>query len=34
MSIICQLCHEAKATVHITDTVPEKREQHHDLETT
>ena len=28
MSIICQLCHEAKATVHITDTVPEKREQH------
>ncbi len=28
MSIICQHCHEAKATVHITDTVPEKRERH------
>lgn len=24
----CQNCHEAKATVHITDTVPEKRERH------
>ncbi|MGD2110417.1 MAG: UvrB/UvrC motif-containing protein [Phycisphaerae bacterium] len=28
MSIICQLCHEAKAAVHITDIVPEKRERH------
>lgn len=28
MSIICQHCHDAKATVHITDTVPEKRERH------
>ena len=28
MSIICQHCHQAKATVHITDTVPEKRERH------
>lgn len=26
--MICQNCHEAKATVHITDTVPEKRERH------
>ncbi len=28
MNIICQHCNEAKATVHITDTVPEKRERH------
>ena len=28
MSLECQRCHEAKATVHITDTVPEKRERH------
>ncbi len=28
MSIVCQLCNQAKATVHITDTVPEKRERH------
>ena len=28
MSLPCQRCHEAKATVHITDTVPEKRERH------
>ncbi len=28
MNVICQSCKEAKATVHITDTVPEKRERH------
>ena len=28
MSFICQRCKEAKATVHITDTLPEQREQH------
>lgn len=28
MSSDCQRCHQAKATVHITDTVPEKRERH------
>ncbi len=28
MSLLCQRCNEAKATVHITDTVPEKRERH------
>jgi protein arginine kinase activator len=28
MSLLCQRCHEAKATVHITDTAPEKRERH------
>ena len=28
MEFLCQKCHEAKATVHITDTVPEKRERH------
>lgn len=28
MSLICQRCNQAKATVHITDTIPEQREQH------
>ena len=28
MSLICQRCNQAKATVHITDTLPQKREQH------
>lgn len=28
MSLVCQSCHEAKATVHITDTIPENRERH------
>ena len=28
MSLVCQSCQEAKATVHITDTIPEKRERH------
>jgi len=28
MSLNCQRCQQAKATVHITDTVPEKRERH------
>lgn len=28
MSMLCQRCNEAKATVHITDTMPEKRERH------
>lgn len=28
MDYVCQLCQQAKATVHITDTVPEKRERH------
>jgi protein arginine kinase activator len=26
--MVCQHCNQAKATVHITDTMPEKREQH------
>jgi len=26
--VVCQRCHQAKATVHITDTAPEKRERH------
>lgn len=28
MDFLCQHCNEAKATVHITDTMPEKRERH------
>lgn len=28
MSMVCQRCNQTKATVHITDTVPEKRERH------
>ncbi len=28
MNYVCQHCNEAKATVHITDTLPEKRERH------
>ena len=28
MNNVCQLCHQAKATVHVTDTVPEKKERH------
>lgn len=28
MSLLCERCQENKATVHITDTVPEKRERH------
>ncbi len=28
MSLVCQRCQEARATVHITDTAPEKRERH------
>ena len=28
MNYVCQHCHEAKATVHIMDTAPEKRERH------
>ena len=28
MSFLCQRCEEAKATVHITDTMPHKRERH------
>ena len=28
MSVACQRCNQTKATVHITDTVPEKRERH------
>ena len=28
MSVACQRCNQSKATVHITDTVPEKRERH------
>ncbi len=28
MSLVCQHCHEARATVHITDTMPQKRERH------
>lgn len=28
MHYVCQSCNQAKATVHITDTMPEKRERH------
>ena len=28
MNYVCQHCNQAKATVHITDTLPEKRERH------
>lgn len=28
MSLLCQSCNQTKATVHITDTVPFKRERH------
>lgn len=28
MNYLCQHCNQAKATVHITDTVPDKRERH------
>lgn len=28
MNVVCQRCNHARATVHITDTVPEKRERH------
>lgn len=28
MDFLCQVCHQAKATVHITETIPEKRERH------
>jgi len=28
MNYVCQHCNQAKATVHITDTMPEKRERH------
>lgn len=28
MNVICQRCNQAKASVHITDTIPEKRERH------
>ena len=28
MNVLCQRCNQAKATVHITDTVPDKRERH------
>lgn len=28
MSLVCQSCQQSKATVHITDTIPEKRERH------
>lgn len=28
MDFVCQRCQEEKATVHITDTVPQKRERH------
>lgn len=28
MEFACQRCQQAKATVHVTDTVPEKRERH------
>jgi len=28
MSVVCQRCNQAQATVHITDTIPEKRERH------
>lgn len=28
MNVLCQKCNETKATVHITDSYPEKRERH------
>jgi protein arginine kinase activator len=28
MSLLCERCQQAKATVHITDTVPQKQERH------
>lgn len=28
MSLVCQRCQQAKATVHITDTIPERVERH------
>lgn len=28
MNVVCQSCQQSKATVHITDTIPEKRERH------
>ena len=28
MNFVCQLCKQSKATVHITDTIPDKRERH------
>ena len=28
MSLLCERCQQAKATVHITDTIPQKRERH------
>lgn len=28
MSVVCQRCNQSKATVHITDTMPDKRERH------
>ncbi|UCE59997.1 MAG: UvrB/UvrC motif-containing protein [Phycisphaerales bacterium] len=28
MNYVCQHCNQSKATVHITDTMPEKRERH------
>lgn len=28
MSLVCQRCNQNKATVHITDTMPDKRERH------
>lgn len=28
MNFVCQQCKQAKATVHVTDTFPEKRERH------
>jgi len=28
MNMVCQRCKQAKATVHITDTMPQKRERH------
>lgn len=28
MNAVCQRCNQAKATVHITDTIPAKRERH------
>ena len=28
MTYVCQSCHQAKATVHIMDTAPQKRERH------
>ena len=28
MNVVCQRCQQAKATVHITDTIPTKKERH------